>query len=96
MPIVNVKYCLHCGEAVPVYKEWNKDVHYTREGDFVASCLGPFAETNPPALEENWQDHLLTPSSDEFVIFCEAATQLQNDFFSDDFIQRYELQHYSP
>lgn len=60
----------------------------------IDACYGPFAECPPPELEENWQDHLIAPCWDEMVLFAEAAGNLQRDFFEDEFIERYKLNHF--
>lgn len=59
-----MKYCLRHGKNVWV--QGHPGFHYemTKVPEWapdVEVCQGPFAECEPPTLEEDWQDHLSVP-----------------------------------
>lgn len=54
------------------YDEVINNIHVEIENNRPVSCQGPFAECEPPQLEENWQNHLIeqSPIEDMFDKFA--------------------------
>lgn len=75
-------YCLTCGRIVSLFPgniEWHfGDV--PNEEDFgAAQCYGPFTNSIPPQLPENWNEVLTDPSNEELELMDENAKSLLFD-----------------
>ena len=84
MPKQKLHYCLTCGRIVSLFPgtvEWHfGDFEQRSEEDYgPAQCYGPFTNSTPPQLPDNWNEILTDPSAEELEVMDENAGLLLFD-----------------